>query len=147
MRLRPARVRAAVALMAGAAALGGCGSQSDQIRGKVEQFVHAVSAHDYRTLCKEVLAPSLLARLESYGLPCERAMAIALSGVHNPGLAIGAVQVHGDHASVDTITTAKGQEASLDAIQLIDTRAGWRVAALGAPVLPGRTHARSQRQH
>jgi len=139
MRPRAASVRAAVALAAAALALAGCSSRSDQVRAKVTQFVHAVAGHDYRTLCRQVLAPSLLAHLEIYGLSCRQAMSIALRGVQDARVAIGPVRVHGSHASVDTITTARGQEASLDAIELVDTRAGWRVDGLGTPVL---THAK-----
>jgi hypothetical protein len=143
MRRTRARVCAALAAAAAAAILAGCASASDQVRAKVEQFVHAVRTHDYRVICGQVLAPSLKARLEVYGLTCRQAMKIALADVHGARLAIGPVQVRGNHAAVDTITTAQGQGASLDAIELTRTSAGWRVVALGTPVAPppARRHA------
>lgn len=120
-----------------AAVVAGCGtSDRDLVRSKVDQFIHAVADHDYRTLCTQVYAPSLLAHLTDYGIPCEKAMQIGLGGVTQPALAIGRIDVHGDTASVDTITTAKGQEASLDALELVKTPAGWRVSTLGMPTFP-----------
>jgi hypothetical protein len=132
------RLRSAVPLaLLGAVAVAGCGtSQRDLVRAKVDQFVRASARHDYKLLCTEVLAPSLLAHLIDYGIPCEKAMEIGYAGVTQPALAIGRIDVHGSTASVITITTAKGQEASLDAIELVRTGSGWRIASLGTPTLP-----------
>jgi hypothetical protein len=117
-------------------ALAGCSSTTDTVRMKVNQFIHAIAHKDYATLCNQVLAPSLIDRLETYGIKCQPAMQIALKGVSDPGLAIGSISVHGNKASVTTITTAKHQEASLDAIELMQTSAGWRVSSLGTPQFP-----------
>ncbi len=62
---------------------------------------------------------------------------MALAGVRQPELAIGAILVRGSHATVDVIATAQGQQAALEAIELIDTSSGWRVTSLGTPVAPG----------
>jgi hypothetical protein len=118
--------------------LGGCGtSDSEQVRAKVDQFIKATASKDYATLCHQVLAPGLLAHLSAGGIQCEQAMQIALGGVQSPSLSIGRVDVKGDTASVITLTTAAGQEASLDAIELTKTNHGWRVESLGTPVVPG----------
>jgi hypothetical protein len=123
-------------------ALAGCGTnERDQVKAKVDQFVKATAGHDYATLCKDVLAPKLLAHLTAYGIKCEQAMAIGLRSVSQPNLAIGSITITGNTASVTTITTAKGQEASLTAIVLTNTGGGWRVSSLGTPQFPRRVTA------
>ena len=120
-------------------ALAGCGtSERDQVQAKVDQFIKATEHHDYVTLCQQVLAPSLLAHLTAYGIKCEQAMAIGLKSVTDTNLAIGSITITGNRASVTTIATANGQEASLTAIVLTDTGNGWRISSLGTPVLPKR---------
>ena len=124
-----------LALVASAILASGCGtSESDQVRAKVEQFLRAAQRKDYKTLCSQVLAPSLLSRFVSVNLPCEEGLRIALAGVENPTLAIGRISVNGSHASAITLTGASGQQSSLDAIQLVKTASGWRVQSLGSPV-------------
>jgi hypothetical protein len=136
MRLRSVWSGVPLAVLC-AGILTGCGtSDRDLVQSKVQQFVSATAHHRYATLCSQVLAPSLLAHLRDDGIPCETAMKISVGSVKAPALAIGQIQVHGSTASVTTITTAKGQEASLDAIELVKTHAGWRISALGTPVLP-----------
>ncbi len=117
--------------------LGGCGtSDRDQVRAKVDQFLKATASKDYATMCDQVLAPALLAHLSAGGIKCQQAMQIALGGVKSPALSIGRIDVNGNKASVITLTTAAGQEASLDAIELTKTGSGWRVESLGTPVVP-----------
>jgi hypothetical protein len=129
--------RAAPIAVACGIALAGCGSSDRElVQSKVDQFVRATAHKDYPTLCAQVLAPSLLAHLNGYGIKCEQAMQVGLGGVTDPALAVGRVDVHGSRASVVTISTAKGQQASLDAIELIKTGSGWRVSALGTPTFP-----------
>jgi len=127
-----------LACAASAYAASGCGaSESDQVRAKVQQFVQAAQKKDYKTLCGQVLAPSLLARFVAVNLPCEQGMRIALGDVRNPMLSIGRISVNGSHASAITLTGATGQRFSLDAIQLVKTSNGWRVESLGSPVATG----------
>jgi hypothetical protein len=119
-----------------AAVLAGCGtSDRSLVQAKVEQLATATAHHNYTTLCRQVLAPALLAHLVDDGIPCVKALSIADANVTEPVLSIGRIQIHGSTASVTTITTAKGQEASLDAIELVKTKAGWRVSALATPTL------------
>ncbi|MDQ6607985.1 MAG: hypothetical protein M3Z06_15750 [Actinomycetota bacterium] len=136
MRARPGGLT--IAWIAGAACLlGGCGpSDRDLVRAKVDQFLKATASKDYATMCNQVLAPALLAHLSAGGIKCEQAMQIALGGVKSPSLSIGRIDIHGQKASVITLTTAAGQQASLDAIELTKTGSGWRVESLGTPVVP-----------
>jgi hypothetical protein len=119
--------------------LAGCGSSpGDPVRSKVEQFVSAVRARDYATICRRVLAPSLLADLAQGGVGCEQALQTALSEVRRPRLVIGKVTVSGDTASALTLSSASGQASVLTSIRLVHTPAGWRVSALRSPVRQSR---------
>jgi hypothetical protein len=122
------------ALACAVIALGGCGaSDSDQVRSKMQQFLHATAGRDYRTLCRQVLAPSLLSRFTAVNVPCEDAMRIALEGVQNPVLSIDKITVKGSSASAITLSGAHGESGSLDTVELVKTGRGWRVASLGSP--------------
>ncbi len=129
-----ARVIAAAAV---AGALAGCGGASDQdlVRSKVAEFATAAASRNYGTICTQVLAPALLRRLAIGGITCEQAMRIGFGGVSRPTLSIGKVTISGSRASVIALSTATGQQASLDTLELTRTSRGWRVASLGgAPV-------------
>jgi hypothetical protein len=126
---------ALILLLGATGALTGCGtSASDAVRAKVDQLATAAAAHDYRTLCQQVLAPSLIERLSSAGVSCEQGMAIAFGPVQQPSLSIGKVTVHGSQASVIVLSTARNQLASVDSVELQQTSHGWRVSALASPI-------------
>jgi hypothetical protein len=133
MRLMAAALASALAL-----AVSGCGSDQDQISDKVHQLAKAVGAHDYRTICDQVLAPSLLNRLVGNGIPCAQALQLALQGVQQPVISIGKITVHGSTAAAITLTVARGQQASLATIDLVKTSGGWRIASLGSPLVGAR---------
>ncbi len=116
--------------------LAGCGqSAHDAVQSKVNQFVKATAAHDYRTLCTQVLGPALLARLKGGGIPCEQAMSIALGPVHAPLLSVGRVTVHGDRAQAITLSGAAGQRGAFETIDLVNTSHGWRISSLSTPTV------------
>ena len=128
------RAVAAWAVAAGLV-LAGCGaSERSQVQSKVEQFARAAAGHDYKTICDQVLAPGLLARLAAGGIPCEQAMQIGLRRVQSPTINIGRVTISGENASVITLSGARGQLSSLQSIQLVKTSNGWRINSLGSPV-------------
>jgi hypothetical protein len=136
----PVRASKTIAALAAgsalAAVIAGCGSTDrDDVHAKVKQFLQATSSKDYKTLCAQVLAPTLIERVVAGGLACEQAMQIALGPVQNPTLSIGRITVKGPTASAITLTGASGQQSSLDAIQLVKTSQGWRVASLGSPAV------------
>jgi hypothetical protein len=123
--------------LAAVGALAGCGaSERDQVRAKVEQFVRAAASKDYRTICDQVLAQSLLERLAASGIACEQAMQISLGQVQSPALAIGRITIDGSSASAITLSSARGQPAALTAVRLVKTSSGWRVSGLGSPIVP-----------
>ncbi len=115
-------------------ALTGCGtSASDAVKAKVQQFAKATRDHDYRTICTQVLAPDLIARLRTTGVSCERAMQIALGSVQDPTLSVGKVTISGSSAAAIVLSVAKNEEATLGTIKLTDTSGGWRIASLTSP--------------
>ena len=122
-------------LMAAVAALtlAGCGaSASDAVRAKVDQFASAARAHDYKTICTQVLAPALVAHLTANGLRCEQVLRIPLGSVRGATVSIGKVTVHGSSAAVVALTVAQNQTASIDTFGLTLTREGWRISSLRA---------------
>jgi hypothetical protein len=103
------------------------------VQAKVEQFAQATASHDYDTICQQVLAPLLLTRLTASGITCPQAMQIALGALQHPTLSIGRITVHGASASVITLSTARGQRASISTLKLVQTHSGWRISALASP--------------
>ncbi len=128
------RLALGLRIIVAACALSGCGaSQRDEVQAKVQQFVKATANRDYRAICGQVLAPSLLERLTAAGVGCEQAMQIFLQSVQDPTLSIGSISVKGRRASVITLTGARGQSTALEAIGLVQTPQGWRVSSLATP--------------
>ncbi|MGI8507257.1 MAG: hypothetical protein ACR2MK_10750, partial [Solirubrobacteraceae bacterium] len=129
--MRPVSLARGVVLLVSAYALVGCGaSPRDEVQAKVEQFAHATAARDSATLCQEVLAPDLVTHLTDAGLSCQQAMRIFVDSVSKPTLTVSRITVKGASASVVVLTAASGQPTSLESIQLIDTKHGWRLDSL-----------------
>jgi hypothetical protein len=132
--MRAVRRIAVVAGVCALTALAGCGvSETVQVQSKVNQFLAAIGARNYRTLCDQVLAPSLLARMAAGGIRCEQAMQISLSGVHDPILSIGRITISGSTAQAITLSGASGQRGAFESIDLIKTGRGWRISSLATP--------------
>jgi hypothetical protein len=122
-----------------ALAVSACGATSrTEVQAKLQQFVRATAAGDYKTLCDQVLADSLVARLGSTGHSCQQAMQIFLSSVHDPTLSVGKVTVKGHSATAITLTTARGQRSTVASVQLVQTSGGWRISSLGSSQGPAR---------
>jgi hypothetical protein len=123
-----------LALLGVAYALTGCGaSSSDQVQAKLEQFAHAVATRDTGTLCSQVLAPDLVGHLNAAGITCQQAMKTFVESVTDPSLSVSKVHVKGASASAMVLARAKGQQSSLEAVQLTNTKKGWRLTSLASP--------------
>jgi hypothetical protein len=132
---------ALVALVAALAAAG-CGADTEdgggtdattEVRATVAKFGVATRTHDWQAICDDLLSPALVAKIEDVGLPCETAVEKGLGDVEDPTLQITDVSLSGNRALVSIHTTAGGQEASDDALQLVKEDGAWRIAALAAP--------------
>jgi hypothetical protein len=124
----------ALALLGVAYALSGCGaSASDEVQAKLEQFAHAVASRDTGTLCRQVLAPDLVGHLDAAGISCRQAMKMFVESVTDPTLSVSKVHVKGGSASAVVLARAKGQQSSLESVQLTNTKDGWRLTSLASP--------------
>jgi ketosteroid isomerase-like protein len=127
--------RLLVALLPAAVALCACGSgpsEEERVRATVDAFRKATAAKDYDKLCKQILAPALVAKINAAGLPCEVALQKGLGSVKDPKVTIGAIAVHGDTATASVLTTAVGQKPSRDTLQLTKVKGDWRLASLAS---------------
>jgi hypothetical protein len=128
------RAARAIVLLGAAYVLVGCGaSAKDQVQAKVEQFAHATASRDYATLCNQVLAPNLVQHLTDAGVSCQQAMKVFVQSVQNPSLSVSKVKVNGKTASAIVLASATGQKASVESIELIETKHGWRLESLASP--------------
>ena len=129
--MRRTRVTATITV---ACLLAGCGasSPSDQVRAKVDQFVHAAATQDYLTICRQVLDVSFLERIAASGVSCEGVMQLAFA--QRPSLSVGRVVVSGASASVDILSSGAGK-SGLVGIRLLKTGGGWRINSLEGATL------------
>ena len=124
----------ALAIIGVTYALAGCGATaSDQVQAKLQQFAHAVAQRDTGALCTQVLAPDLVGHLNAAGLSCRQAMSTFVNSVTDPSLTVSTVKVKGSFASAVVLARAKGQQASIESVELTNTRHGWRLASLASP--------------
>lgn len=124
--------------MAGAAALvlTACGGASDeeQVRDTVEGFGQASALKDYQRICDELISRGLSEQVEKVSLPCEVAFRRGLERVEAPRLKVREIKIlTDDRASARVLTSARGQPASNDVVQLIKEDGEWRIAALARP--------------
>jgi hypothetical protein len=136
------RRRISIALLVAATVAAGCGADREgpapstadqQVRAVVARFGVASRAKDYQTICDQLLSRALVQTIEDVGLPCESALQRGLGDVRDPRLEIRDVSVQGDRALVSIHSTAVGQAASDDAVQLVREHGLWHIAALAAP--------------
>jgi hypothetical protein len=127
--LRPVRrlFVASIVLLMGC---GGGPSDTEQVHATVEAFGQATAAKDYQRLCDTLLAPKLIERVESIGLPCEVALKQGLGDVKAPSLTIGAIKIDGDDAMAQVNSTAQGQAPSKDTLKLQRVNGKWKIASL-----------------
>ena len=115
--------------------LAGCGdagpTPEEQVRSTVAEFGRATVAKDYQALCDHILAPALIEKVTSIGLPCEAALEQGLGAVRDPRLTLGTVQVDGEKASVEVRTSAAGEQPSKDTLKLVNVDGTWKISSLG----------------
>lgn len=129
---------AAVAPVAAAAvlAIAACGgaSDEDQVRETVEGFGQASALKDYQRICDELISRALAEQVEKVNLPCEVAFRRGLERVEAPRLKVRDIRVlDKGKARARVLTSAKGQPASNDVVELVKEDGEWRIAALARP--------------
>jgi hypothetical protein len=134
-----------IAVPALALPIAGCGADEEgggggggvpaeqQVREAVARFGVATRAKDYQQLCDRLLSKDLVNKIEGIGLPCESALQRGLGSVRNPTLKINEVSISGGRALVSIHTTATGEAASNDALQVVREDGEWKIASLAAP--------------
>jgi hypothetical protein len=142
--LPPVDRRTTLALIGALVALAGCGADTEdggggtpdattEVRATVAKFGVATRQHDWQAICDDLLSATLVTKIEDVGLPCETAIEKGLGDVKDPTLEITDVSLAGVRALVSIHTTAAGQDASDDALQLVKEDGAWRIASLAAP--------------
>jgi hypothetical protein len=129
-----------------AVTVGGCGADQEtpagassadqQVRTVVAKFGIATRDKDYQVICNQLLAQTLVQKIEAVGLPCEGALQRGLGDVKSPTLKINDVSISHGRALVSVHTTAAGQQPSDDALQLVLEGRHWKIASLAAPSGP-----------
>jgi hypothetical protein len=112
---------------------GGSPDANTQVRAVVARFGVATRTRDYQQICDDLLSATLVTKIETIGLPCESALQRGLGDVKDPTLTINQVSIAGARALVSVHTTAGGQPASDDALQLVRESGRWKIASLAAP--------------
>jgi Putative lumazine-binding len=123
----------AAPLCIAALAVLGCGkSDAEQVRAAVTDFRTATDERDYGHICKDLLAKDLVRRLHGLGLPCETALAKYLSATRKPKITVKTVKVKGRTARANVRSSAEGQAASDNTLELVQEDGRWRIASLGS---------------
>jgi hypothetical protein len=112
---------------------GGGVPAEQQVREVVARFGVATRGKDYQQLCDRLLSEELVSKIEGIGLPCESALHRGLGGVRDPTLKINEVSISGGRALVSIHTSAAGEAASNDALQVVREGGEWKIASLAAP--------------
>jgi hypothetical protein len=71
--------------------------------------------------------------LSAAGITCQQAMKLFVESVSDPSLSVSKVHVTGGSASAMVLARAKGQQSSLEAVRLTNTKDGWRLVSLASP--------------
>jgi hypothetical protein len=137
--MRPYRLPAAAAVAI--ALLAGCGSGDREtaaptpapavtaVADTLERYAAAVRAGDARTICRELLDPSVLATVEEAGGDCERDLIAERIAEGGPGyrLDVRSIEVDGDRATARTEAIERDGKRSV--VQpLVRTGGGWRLS-------------------
>lgn len=95
----------------------------------VNRLERAVATRNFATVCDQLFTAQ--ARKRSGGDECERQLASATEAVKRPRIQIKAIDVKNNTATVRVRTTAEGQPALTDQLQLRRQGGRWLVEALG----------------
>lgn len=128
-----------VALAGAVVLLGGCSLGADEeprpatwaaqeSASVVSRLERSSARHDWRTLCDELLSSA--ARGRAGGADCARLLRSSGEGVRRPRIELLGIELKGERARARVRTSARGQAALRDSIELVRERGEWRIEAL-----------------
>ena len=120
--------------------VGGCGGgggakpvpisgPAKQVASVIQRLQKATSAHDFATICDELLSADTRKRLG--GQDCATVLSERAGGVRRPRIRIQAIDVQDGRAAVRVRTTAVGQAPTTDVIRLVRENGSFRIDSLG----------------
>lgn len=104
--------------------------REQEVRETLDRYAAATREKDYQTLCDDLYASELVERIRAAGLPCEVALRTGLENRRNPQLQVLSVDVTGKTANARVRSTAGGEVASVDTVQLVREGDDWKVSSL-----------------
>jgi hypothetical protein len=107
-----------------------------EITSQVQRFAHDTAARDYREICTQVLAPALLRQIARTPRRCEAVLRRVLTPSRRPRLQVAGIWLHGQQATVATLTGALTGRFLYDTTGFVRTPGGWRMDSLTALVQP-----------
>ena len=126
------------AILAAVSALAGCGGggeeEADQGRlveeaaAVVEQLERGLAEGQYARVCSELFSAEV--RRQAGGGDCPAQLERTSAGVEQPDIEIERIQIRGNVAVVDVVTTAEGQAPVEDTIRLVREAGGYRISSL-----------------
>lgn len=130
-----------VALAATALIAAGCGAGTDsaqdlpagpqrEVAAAIERLEELAQAGDARTICADLLAPSLAQQLRAADVDCVRALDDALDDVDDASLEVRSVTVTGTTAVAQVVSTEAGEER-VSPFRLERQGNDWKLASLG----------------
>jgi hypothetical protein len=103
---------------------------AQSVADAVAALQHDLSTRNFHHLCGEVFSSQ--ARREAGGVSCPTIVSREFNGVRKPAITIKRIDVNGRSATARVITSAAGQAALPETIQLVWENGGYRVSALAA---------------
>jgi hypothetical protein len=100
------------------------------VAATVDRLERATAERDWASVCDDLLTSA--ARARAGGADCPRLLGSAGAGIRRPSIEIRGIEVAGRRATVAIRTTAAGQAARADDLELRREGGRWRVEALAA---------------
>ena len=145
----PSRARLPPLVAAACLAVAGCGDAGEErpapaatatpaagtpderaVAAALERYAAALRAGDARTICAELLAPAVLAKVEAAGGDCERDLMADRIAEAGPGyrLEVRSIAIDGDRATAQTESHESDGPRTV-AQPLVRAAGGWRLSS------------------
>ena len=134
----------ALALLAAAAVVAGCATQSTSsdssgtfkgeqrlVANTVEDFESAASKGDQAKICRELLSKDLVATYAQHGGTCDKAVDEALKDTDSFGLTVESVALDGSQATA-RVKADRGKNDVIRTMTLVKQGPAWRISEFGS---------------